>query len=479
MDASGAPPRRAVSRSLTSLRYAAGVISPAPRSKLLLVALGLSACAPTPQLEIAPDLLSSEWRGGATAGALPLDAAWSAFGAPELAALVAQASQANPDIAIATARLLQARGQLRSARAATAPSLALAGTAGAFSGSDSGGDLGERAIGLDLAYEVDLFGRARAGKRAARARHQAARFDRDSVSLAIESEVARAYVQHAAFSARIRLLERALENARELDRIIAVRVREGVATRVDSGLQTVELRGIEAEISRLVQARARTRNALAILVGEEAPRFAAPEADLDALSVPEFLASQPGALLTRRPDIRAAEARIAAAEGDVERARSAFLPGLRLSAGSLLDAAGPLQLGVAVGAGLLAPIFDGGRLKGDLLSASGAQHEAVERYRKALLVALGEGEDALDAVEQSRRRDSLLAETLATARVTARLARRQYVEGAADLQTLLDAERRALDVEDALAVARQERLEAAIDLYRALGGRPARSGESY
>ena len=453
--------------------------SPTSRSKLLLVALGLSACAPTPQLEIAPDLLSSEWRGGATGGALPLDAAWAAFGAPELASLIARAKEANPDIAIATARLLQARGQLRSARAAAAPSLTLAGTAGAFSGSDSGSDLGDRELGVDLAWELDLFGRVSAGRKAARARHEAALFDRDAVSLAIESEVARAYVQHAAYSTRIGLLERALDNARELDRIVAVRVREGVATRVDAGLQTVELRGIEAEISRLVQARARSRNALALLVGEEAPRFAAPGADLDALAVPDFLASQPGALLVRRPDIRAAEARIAAAEGDVDRARAAFLPGLRLSAGSLLDAAGPLQLAVAAGASLIAPIFDGGRLKGDLASASGAQHEAVERYRKALLVALGEGEDALDAVEQSRRRDSLLAETLATARVTARLARRQYVEGAADLQTLLDAERRALDVEDALAVARQERLEAAIDLYRALGGSPARQGESH
>ena len=452
----------------------------ASRSQFLLLALALPACAPTPHLEIAPNLLSSEWREGAAPGATPLDASWTAFGAPELAALVARAGEDNADIAIAAARLLQARGQLRAAKAASAPTLALSAAAGGFSGGEGGNDPGARYAGLDIAWEADLFGRASAGKRAARARHDAALFDRDAVALAIESEVARAYVQHAAFSTRIRLLERALDNARELERIVAVRLREGVATKVDAGLQTVESRAIEAEISRLAQARARTRNALAILVGEEAPLFAAPEADLGALSVPDFLALQPGALLVRRPDIRAAEALIAAASGDVDRARAAFLPGLRLSAGSLLDAAatGPLQLGVAAGASLFAPIFDGGRLKGDLLSASGAQHEAVERYRKALLVALAEGEDALDAVEQSRRRDALLEETLATAQATARLARRQYVEGAADLQTLLDAERRALDIENARAVARQERLEAAIDLYRALGGRPAPAGES-
>lgn len=411
---------------------------------------------------------------------MPLDEAWTAFGSPDLAALVARALQANADIAVASARVIQARGQLGAARAASLPNLTLSGNVGADSGSDDRRvELGDQSIGLDIAYEIDLFGGVRAGKRAARARFEATRFERDAVALAIESDVARGYVQHAAFSTRIGLLGRALDNARELDRIIGVRVREGVATKVDAGLQIIEVRRIEAEISRLVEARARTRNALAILVGEEAPRFDAPDADLETLSPPTFRIIQPGELVTRRPDIRAAESQIAAANGDVERARAAFLPSLRLSAGSLFDAgvAGPLGLGLSAGTSLFAAIFDGGRLKGDLVSASGAQREAVERYRKALLVALGEGEDALNAVEQSRRRGVLLADTLTVARTTARLARRQYVEGAADLQTLLDAERSALDVEDALAVATQERLEAAIDLYRALGGRPAQPGE--
>ena len=457
------------------------MIALAPRTKLvLLLGLGLSACAPRPQLKIAPAVLSADWQSEAPEGAVPLDAAWTAFGSPDLAALVGRALEANADIAIASARMLQARGQLGAARAAGRPEVTLSAEAGAFSGSeDRRNDLSRQSLGLDIAYEVDLFGSLSAGKRAARARFQASRFDRDAASLAIESDVARAYVEHAAFSARIRLLERALENARELDRIIAVRVREGVATRVDAGLQTIEVRRIEAEISRLVEACAYTRNALAILVGEEAPLFTLQDAGLDGLSVPAFHTLQPGDLLTRRPDIRAAEARIAAAEGDVERARAAFLPSLQLSAHSLIDAAGggPLQLGLAAGTSLLGPIFDGGRRKNNLLSASGAQHEAVELYRKALLVALAEGQNALNAVEQSGRRHRLLTDTLITARTTARLARRQYVEGAADLQTLLDAERRALDVEDALALATQGRLQAAIDLYRALGGRPVATEE--
>ena len=446
-------------------------------SSILLLAVGASACAPTPRLAITPTVISADWRDAEAAGSVPLDEAWAAFGSPELEALVARAVQANTDIAIAAARVTQARGQLGVARAASLPTLTLSGDARTFGGSSD--RLGDPSAALDIAYDVDLFGGVRAGKRAAFARFQASRFERDAVALAIESDIARGYVQHAAFSSRIKLLQRALDNARELDRIIGVRVREGVATKVDSGLQFIEVRRIEAEASRLVEARMRTRNALAILTGEEAPQFVPPTAELAALSPPAFQPLQPGILLVRRPDVRAAEALITGANGDVERARAAFLPSLRISARSLFEAgaAGPLGLGLSVGAGLLAPIFDGGRLNGDLLSASGAQHEAVERYRKALLVALGEGQDALNAVEQSRRRGALLTETLSIAQLTARLARRQYVEGAGDLQTLLDAERRALDVEDALAVATQERLEAAIDLYRALGGKPAQAGE--
>jgi outer membrane protein TolC len=127
---------------------------------------------------------------------------------------------------------------------------------------------------------------------------------------------------------------------------------------------------------------------------------------------------------------------------------------------------------LSAGASLLAPIFNGGRLRGDLMTASGLQVEAVETYRASLLAALREGEDALTAIDESGRRVALLAGSIEEARRTARLARAQYVEGAADLQTVLDAERGLLDLEDAQAVARQDRLDAAIDLYKAMGGAP-------
>jgi outer membrane protein TolC len=125
-----------------------------------------------------------------------------------------------------------------------------------------------------------------------------------------------------------------------------------------------------------------------------------------------------------------------------------------------------------VGASLLAPIFDGGRLKNQLAFASAAQVESVENYRAALLEALRETENALSAAEQSRRRKALLEQVVEDARTTARLRRLQFIEGEADLRDVLDAQRMLVQAEDARAIATQERMNAAIDLYRAMGGSP-------
>lgn len=446
------------------------------------LAAAASACAPTPRLQVAPEVLSTEWRAQPAAGTVPSplpENLGRGLGSPELEQLIARALSANADLGVSAARIDQARAQLRLARAEMLPVVsASAGLAGSRAG--GGGvkpfDFNEGYAGLDVAFEVDLFGGLRAGNRAARARYAAAALDRQALALIVQGDVARAFVQHAALSQRLGLLDRNIGQARELLRIIEVRHRLGEATRVDTGLQTIQLRQLEVERERLLEARSRTVNAVAVLVGEEAPLFVMPEADLAALKVPALAPAQPADLLVRRPDILAAEARISAARGDIQQARAAFLPRLRLSAGGIAEAGtlgGPLGTVITAGLSLLAPIFDRARLRGNLDMASAVQVESVELYRKALLTALGEAEDALEAVERSRAREALLETIVSEAVTTARLARLQYVEGAADLQWLLDAEQRLVQAEDARAIAQQERLEAAIDLYRALGGAPA------
>ena len=447
----------------------------------LLVVLLSAGCAPHVRLAVAPDLVSTEWRDGRVdpaAEPVGTESLADAFRSAELKRLTGRALAANADIEAAIARVERARAELGVARAAMLPVLSGSSVISSTHTQDKNASLfrfSQAFVGEDISFDLDLFGQAKAGKRAARERFAAARFDRDAVALVVEAEVARAFVQYCALADRMRLLDRSIADARELERIIGVRFREGAATRVDTGLQAIETRNLEAERLRLVEARFRTRNALALLAGAEAPTFDVADSSLADLAVPALAPVQPGELLVRRPDVRAAEARIAAAAGDVQAARRAFLPSLKLSASGLIQAAtlsGPFGATYSFGAGLLGPIFDRGRLEGGLNVAAAGQHESVALYRKTLLTALKESEDALAGAAQSAQRERLIADVVANAETTARLSRMQYLEGEADLRTVLDAKRLLVQAEDARALVLQERLTAAADLYEAMGGAP-------
>ncbi|HEX4738624.1 MAG TPA: efflux transporter outer membrane subunit [Allosphingosinicella sp.] len=450
------------------------------RPLVLLLVLAAGGCAPHVRLAVEPNIVSTEWREGApspTAEPVGAEHLADALGSAELRRLTEHALAANADLEAATARIERARAELGTARAAMLP--VISGSAGAsHTRSDDKTDpyrFSEGFAQLDISYDLDLFGAARAGKRAARARAAAARFDRDATALVVETEVARAWVQYCALTDRIRLLDRSIADERELERIIGVRYREGAATKVDTGLQAIETRNLETERVRLVEAQERTRDALALLAGEEAPLFNLADGSLAEIRVPALAPVQPGELLVRRPDVRAAEARIKAADGDVDAARRAFLPGLHLSASGLGQAAtlsGPVASTLAIGASLLGPIFDRARLNGRLHVAAADQHESVALYRKTLLNALKESEDALAGAARSAERERLIADVVANAETTTRLARMQYLEGDADLRTVLDAQRQLVQAEDARALVVQERLNAAADLYEAMGGVP-------
>jgi outer membrane protein, multidrug efflux system len=443
---------------------------------LCLVAAASAGCVPKADLASTPPLESQAWSAPAPRHPAAIADLATAFGSPELAAYVARARAANPDLLAALARIRRARAALREAGADAQPVITPNLSLQAVGSDDSGGSdfqFSPASAGLDISWEVDLFGRLAAGRRAERARLAAAAFDADAMALVIEAEIARALVAHAALAARIEWLDRNLVSARELERVIQVRERLGATTRVETGLQSTEVRQLEVERTRLVEAQRRTRTALAVLAGDEAPLFAAPLTSMAELSLPAVAAVQPAELLVRRADLRAAEARIAASAGDVQVARKAFLPQLRLSTSGLAQAAsltGPVGATLAIGADLLGAIFNRGRLHAQLDSATATQHEAVQLYRGALLQALREAEDALAGTEQSRRRAALLDQAVEEARVTARLARIQYLEGYADLQRVLEAQERLIALEDARLIATQEQMEAAIDLYRAMGG---------
>lgn len=439
------------------------------------------ACAPTPELATVPVLQSDEWSAPPANGSYESSIqaqGWAAFGSSELDALIDRAMRQSPEIDIAAARVAQARGTLAVASAGLLPTLnAVFGIHARDADilakpSTRSSDLSG---GLTVGYEVDLFGENRAARRADRARLLAAGFDAQSTRLLVASTVATTWFAYLALDGRVEIVERAIANAAELERIIAIRYDEGVATRVDFGLQEIEVRNLRAQRSDLVQARDAARTALAVLVGEEAPRFAAPAGSLADLTIPAIAPGQPSVLLIRRPDIRAAETRIAAADGDVLAARRAFLPNLRIDAGVDGRSSGlgnPLTAGLNAVAGLFAPIFNGGRLRGNLERISAEQRESVAQYRLTLLQALAEGENAITSIEQSRIRRQLLDEVVREARLTAALAREQYVGGVVDARTALEAERELLAAEEAFLIAQLENATAVVDVYRVLGGGP-------
>lgn len=440
-----------------------------------------SGCAPMPHLAVPAAVISDEWRGDVPAADPAVDRGdfWRAFGSAELSELVARSRTGNADLAGAVARVDRARGQLRQAKAALSPAGGLSIGASGTKTDNSGAArfaYSDAYAQLDVSYDLDLFGRLRAEKRADRARADAALFDQRAIRLVVETEVARAYVRHAALRDRIAILDRALAAGRERDRIVRIRVREGATTVLDRGLNDIEFRGIEAERSRLIEGEARIRNALAVLVGEEAPRFQLGASSLAMLSAPMPVPVQPKQLLFRRPDLAGAEALIRAAEGDVASARAAFMPTIQLSASSLAQAAtltGPVGLTLSAGNSLLAPIFGRSRLKGQLDSISATQREAVANYRATLLNAFREVQDSLVAAEQARRRHRLFEASVRQSAQTSKLARIQYIEGEIDLQAMLEADQGEYDALDAEIQARLELMEASIDLYKAFGGDPS------
>jgi multidrug efflux system outer membrane protein len=194
------------------------------------------------------------------------------------------------------------------------------------------------------------------------------------------------------------------------------------------------------------------------------------------LAVPSVAPGLPAELLVRRPDLAAAEAQLGSARADVAAARAALLPSIQLtgSAGlastALASLLGSPTSVYAIAASLLQPIFDGGRLQGQVAFSESRQRELVEIYRGAILAALADVENALSAVSRRAEQESLQAQVRDEAQRALRLAEARYRAGVDDQLAVLDAQRTEFQAQDQLAQLRLARLEAAVSLYKALGG---------
>lgn len=446
-----------------------------------LVAL-LAGCALTEPVARPDQPLPTGWtEAGPTAPAALADNWWQTFGSPALDALIAEAQVASPDLQIQAERVIQAELALRQTRASLFPSLSLGGDSG-WSRRDAG-DRGSSVVteskstslGLSASYELDLWGRIAANVDSARASLTATRYDRDSARLSLTASVAATYFQLLTLQERLEIARQNLAIAERVQKVVEARYRNGAASALEVSQQRTAVLTRRAAIEPLDVSVRQTRSALAILLGRN-PQDVVPEFErLDALAIPTVDPGLPTELLLRRPDLASAEASLTAASANIVAARAALLPSFSLSAGGgvasslLLSLADPGTT-VSLSAAVVQTIFDSGRLQAGVDIARSRQRELVESYRSAIITALKEVEDALSNANRDANQEAAQREILAEAQHALRLAELRYREGAADLLTVLDAQRTLFAAQDQLAQLRQARLTDAISLYKALGG---------
>ena len=457
----------------------------AARLACVIVALAaLGGCAsfgdPPPASPLGASDLPRAWAepGAADAAALTRDW-WRAFGSAELSALIDAALRASPDMTIAAERVRQAEAQVRSAGATLFPALNFsAGTGrreirpheGRWSGEDSS------SAGLAASYEIDLWGRNAAGVRSAEASLRATRFDQETVRLTLVAGVASGYFQALSLRGRLAIARENLVIAERVFKVVDARVRYGAASPLDLARQQAAVLALRASIAPLELQERQTLHALAILTGRTPEGFDAAGSAVNALAVPLVAPGLPADLLVRRPDLASAEAQLASANANVAAARAALLPGISLTGSAGL--ASPVLINflhaptaaLALGASLLQPIFDGGRLRAQVDAAASRERELVENYRKSVLAALADVEGALASAGRTADQEALQAQVVEQARIALRLAEIRYREGVDDLLTVLDAQRTLFQAVDQLAQVRLARLQASVGLFKALGG---------
>lgn len=444
-----------------------------------MLALLLAACAATdgatpPAIEIPSRFAEAESAGAA----FPDQHWWEGFGSAELDRLVEEALRDNADLRVAATRLQQADAQIRIAGAALLPSLD-AGVGATRTRTSQDAAAGTRLsdsfdVGFTASWELDLWGGNRAFLSAAEASGVAVGRDRDALALSTVSAVAETFFRVLSLRDRVRLARANLENAQRVLALVDVRVANGAASALDQAQQRTQVANQQAALQGLLQQERQAVNALALLVGRPLEGFVADGQSLQPVKPVPVVAGLPSELLQRRPDLAAAEARLQAAAADVEAARAALYPSFSLTAraGNSSDRLSELLSGnvVSLSLSLLAPIFEGGRLRGQVQLSVAQEQELLEDYRGTVLQAFADVEDALIVVRFSREREAALQRAATEARRAFSLAETQYRSGAIDLLSLLDAQRTLFSTDEALAVARLDRLLGLIALYRALGG---------
>ena len=421
---------------------------------------------------------------------------WSNYGDPELNRLINQALAHNLDLQSAAQRIAESRALAGESRSKLLPGINATSGAQRLRGGFSQGiaripqssgqvqsgsfvspfETGLLQGGLDMKWELDLFGSNRAGLAAARADVQATEQRRDDLALSISAEVARVYIQLRGYEERLAITRRTIDAQRQLLELTDQRVKAGLASQLDSERQRLLLTNTEATLPPLEADQERSRQRLAVLLGDEA-LVKAPLANPGKPLVAPLVKSElPSELLKRRPDVREAEAKLAAELARLKQSKTDLYPKINLN--GLLGRQGTSVSSLAFGGGnffslgpqLQLPIFSGGRIKSNIAAHQARVEQQKMAYRNELLVAFEEAANAITNLERQREREGKLADAAQAARTSLSLSRDLQQAGLNDFLAVLDSERSLLDAEFQQSLARTQVLVESVSLYKALAG---------
>lgn len=455
---------------------------------LLPLVAALAACAVGPDYRAPIDapvaLVQSQvpTQAAAFSTASPVAAWWRQFDDPVLDGLVTRALDASPELRVAASRVAGARAVFGERRLDALPHVT-AGAVGTRSIQPQPGMTEQRieseslSLGFDAAWEIDLFGRLRRGAEAARADLDAERAALADVQVSLAAEVARNYFELRGVQRRIDVANDTLESLRKTQTLTEQLWEYGAGTELETQSSLARVKAVEANVPALQTQAATLRHRLAVLLGERPGTL---DAELAPAGVTTFARALPigdgTELLRRRPDVREAERRLAAATARVGVATAELFPRISLQgfigflSGDASDLVRSESKAWSVSPSVQWAAFDLGSVRARLRAAEANADGVAAQYELAVLGALEDTENALVAYANRQAQWRLVQEQVAAARRATELAEIRYREGTSDFLTLLDAQRTQLAADDALALAEAGVNVGVVAVYKALGG---------
>jgi len=423
------------------------------------------------------------WKLARPSDTIPRGKWWEIFGDPQLDALEEQVSEANQNVKVAEAHFRQARALIGFARAGLFPTVSAGFSASSlrdstnrpFVTSANGASTGDFLLTGDISYEIDLWGRIRRSVTAAREEAQATAGDLESARLSIQAELAVDYLELRSADAQQRLLNDTVQAFKEELQLTINRFEGGAAPKSDVAQAQTQLETTQVQATDIAVQRAQLEHAIAVLIGKPPAEFSLQPAPLD-LQPPDIPAGLPSELLERRPDIAAAERRVAEANEQIGIAKAAYFPTVTLNAllgfesSSIRNLGGWQSFLWAVGSSLAQTIFDGGRRRATSEAALANYDATVASYRQATLDAFQQVEDNLAALRILEQETQQQERAVVSARESLQLFTNRYKGGVDNYLQVITAQTVALTNERNQVDIMRRRMDASVLLVKALGG---------